>query len=392
MDTRLIPELEAGMKRRIASLPERIRPYTREQNALPRAFMLTGPRGVGKTTFLLHHATGQELLYLSADNPLVAGEGLYDLGKTMFMAGYSGIIIDEVHFARDWSLHLKALHDDFPRHRIWVSDSSSLVLRSGVGDLSRRYVPLVMPLQSFREYLYIETGQEYTACDPFAEDVVLPVEPTPGLLAAFRLYRQRGTRPFSAEGAFDERLLAILDKTLYFDVPFFLPNVTDGNLRLMKAITGTLARSAIPRLQVRSLCADWGIGAEKLYRLLEVMESVGLLRIVRLVGDTKARSVGAKLLFSDPAFYEALHGNAGTAREALAASLCADSGWIVEAEPDERRGDFVVSRNDGTRFRSIRLEVGGGSKKSKGADRVIRDDIEYPAGNAVPFWLLGMGY
>jgi len=54
-------------------------------------------------------------------------------------------------------------------------------------------------------------------------------------------------------------MLAVLDKTLYADIPFFLPNVTDGNLRLMKAITGTLAGAAIPRLQVRSLCADWGI-------------------------------------------------------------------------------------------------------------------------------------
>ena len=40
---------------------------------------------------------------------------------------------------------------------------------------------------------------------------------------------------------------------------------TDGNLRLMNAVMGTLAHASIPRLSVRSLCADWGIGSDKLF-------------------------------------------------------------------------------------------------------------------------------
>jgi len=380
------------MGRRLAALPQRIRPFTRERPPLPRAFVLSGPRGVGKTTFLLHHSKGQNMLFLSADNPLIAGAGLYDIGQAAFMAGYAGLIVDEVHFARDWSLQLKSLYDDFPEHRIWASDSSSLALREGVGDLSRRYLPIAMPLQSFREYLYLKNGVELPVCDPFAEKLDLPVTPTPELLSAFRSYRTNGTRPFFSEGDFEERLLAILDKTLYSDIPFFLPNVTDGNLRLMKAITGTLAQASIPRLQVRSLCADWGIGADKLYRLLEVMESVGLLRIVRMERDTKAKSVGAKIFFSDPAFYEVLHGDRGTAREALVAALCAEAGWTVEASKDEENGDFVITRGGRDGSRRLTIEVGGSSKRIKAADRVIRDDLDHPGGKAVPLWLLGMGY
>jgi uncharacterized protein len=77
----------------------------------------------------------------------------------------------------------------------------------------------------------------------------------------------------------------------------------------MKTITGTLVASSIPRLQVRSLCADWGIGADKLYQILNVMESVGVLRIVRIENDTKAKSAGDKLFFADPAFYSVLRGS-----------------------------------------------------------------------------------
>jgi hypothetical protein len=87
-----------------------------------------------------------------------------------------------------------------------------------------------------------------------------------------------------------------------------------------------------------------------------------------------------------------LRGNIGTAREALVASLCSESGWLVESARNEEEGDFIISRNiDGT-LKKLKLEVGGASKKIKRSDFVIRDDIDFPGGNAVPLWLLGMAY
>ena len=168
------------------------------------------------------------------------------------------------------------------------------------------------------------------------------------------------------------------------DVPFFLPQVSEGNLRLMNAIVGTLSRSPVPRLSVRSRCADWGIGAEKLYQILFVMESVGLLRIIRRQNDTTARSVGAKLLFADATLYPALRGNPGTTREALVAALLADSGRIVEASRDETLFDV----HDG----SPSYDVGGPGKSRKRADIVIRDDVDLPSRGTLPLWMLGLPY
>jgi hypothetical protein len=187
-------------------------------------------------------------------------------------------------------------------------------------------------------------------------------------------------------------MLSILDKTLYSDIPFFLPSITDGNLRLMKAVSGTLANTSIPRLQVRSLCSDWGIGAEKLYQLLQVMESVDLLRIIRKEHTTKAKTAGEKLFFSDPAFYTVLGGDVGNAREALVTMLCSYGGYLVEATKDETTGDFVISKTDDMVPSRIKLEIGGPSKRPKKADFVIRDDTDYPGGNSIPLWLLGMMY
>jgi hypothetical protein len=66
----------------------------------------------------------------------------------------------------------------------------------------------------------------------------------------------------------------------------------------------------------------------------------------------------------------------------------------VESTRDDSTGDFVItgSSGSGPGIRKLKIEVGGASKKIKSADFVIRDDIDYPSTNAVPMWLLGMGW
>jgi predicted AAA+ superfamily ATPase len=382
MNENMLQNLEAGMKRRILALPPVLRPFTVKERVMPRALVLTGQRGTGKTTFLLHHAGKRHFLYFSADNPLLSGDSLYEIVRFIFLQGFEGVIVDEVHFSRDWSLHLKALYDDFPDRFLWASDSSSLVLREGTGDLSRRFVSVIMPLLSFREFAALKTGKPLPVFNAFES---IPVVGNAELLGLFREYKAQGTRPFFSEGDFPERMLGILEKTLHSDIPFFLPQITDGNIRLMNAIVGTLAKASIPRLQVRSLCADWNIGAEKLYQLLFVMESVGVVRIIRKLNDTKANTAGDKLFFGDPALYAVLDGDPGSAREAMVAAMLGEAGMKVESTRDETTGDFIVEGK-------IAIEIGGASKKIKKADFVIQDDIDLPAGKALPLWSLGFMY
>lgn len=120
------------------------------------------------------------------------------------------------------------------------------------------------------------------------------------------------------------------------------------------------------------------------------METVGLLRIVRFERDRKAKTAGAKLFLADPAFYPAMGGNTGTAREAMAAMCCASSHWTIEASRDETRGDFVVSRNAADGPQTFTLEVGGDKKNRKGADFAIWDDTDLPSRTALPLYFIQM--
>ncbi len=374
---------ERNMQRRLANMPERIRLFTTEYGRLPSAIIITGARGCGKSTFLLHHAKGANMLYLSLDNPLLSTGSLYEIVEYIFLQGYDGVILDEVHYAANWSTNLKALYDDFPGKKIWASDSSALILRAGYADLSRRYVSIKMPMMSFREYLYFETGKIYPT---YLLGGALPVNPDSEILRLFNQYRRNGTRPFYLDGDYEKRYMGILEKVIYTDIPFFMSNITDNNLRLLSAIVGTLANSSVPRVQVKSLCNDWSIGAEKLYQLLFVMEEVGLITIVRIQNDTKARSVGAKMLFADPCAYWVLNADKGTEREAFVVFCLKQAGFEVAALKDERKGDFVISEKN----TAYTIEVGGESKRTKGADFVMRDNTDFPTGKAIPMWLLAM--
>lgn len=398
-----IEDFEAVMERKISAMPQRIRLWTTEYTSrkkLPKNMILEGLRGTGKSTFLLYQArqSGKKMLYFSADTPRMSALNLYDVVSAAFMQGYEGVIIDEVHFARNWSACLKSLYDDFPDRYVWASDSSALILRRGTADVSRRYVFVHMPVMSFREFLFIETGKTYSAIDPFEikDSASLPVKPDAELLQYFEMYKKHGTRPFYTEGDYEKRSLAVLEKTINSDVPFFVPQITDDNIRLMTAVVGTLAMASIPRLQVRSLCADWNVSADKLYQLLEVMEAVGALRIIRFQNDTKAKSAGAKMFFADPCLYSVLRGNAGNMREAFVTVLLQESGYSVFACRNETDGDFVVSKNIGGMdfgtSPSMKIDLGGRDKVLKKSDRVIRDNSDYPAGKSIPLWLLAMSW
>lgn len=122
------------------------------------------------------------------------------------------------------------------------------------------------------------------------------------------------------------------------------------------------------------------------------MQSVDLLRIIRKEHDTKAKTAGEKVFYSDPAFYSVLGGDLGNAREALVAMLCSYGGYDGEATKDDTTGDFVLSKSIGTPTRHIKIEVGFSSKSPKKADFVIRDDTDCPGGKNIPLWLLGMMY
>jgi predicted AAA+ superfamily ATPase len=384
----IIKRLKGIQNRLMLDLPGRRRPFYKTIRTVNRAIMITGARGTGKTTFLLTQLGDKKYFYFSADNPVASTVSLYDLVEAIFLEGYEGVFIDEIHYAADWSMHIKALYDSFPGKKIWASDSSSIVMRGGIADLSRRFIYVHMPLLSLREYIYLETGDLLETFDPYTEDrkKVYDILKKVNVLKWFREYMDHGFRPFYTGDITDyqKKVMNTIEKSLTADIPFLVPQLSDNHFRFMNAVVGHLAVSTIPTLVVNSLCKKWSIGKEKLYQLLNAMEQAKVIRVVRKKNDVSLNSIGAKLFLYEPSVYEFFGGNIGNVRESYVAGISMESNRKVFASVDETACDFLID--------DYKVEVGGKRKAAKQADFVLRDDIDIPDSNIIPLWMLGFEY
>ncbi|MFW5737625.1 MAG: ATP-binding protein [Spirochaetota bacterium] len=379
-----IAALATIQSRLTAALSTPTRPW--RQPVSHRGMLLYGPRGIGKTHYLLRHAHENAGFYLSTDQPVVLGRPLFEWMEFLISRGHRALYLDEIHTSPDWAAHLKATYDAHPEVSITVSGSSSLLATTGLADLSRRFVSTRMPYLSFREYLVLRGENDFGVHDAFRDppEWMHEIAGRLNVLKLFEDYLQHGTRPMFTEGvdSYGIRAIQTSQKTLQADVPALVSPLTMNHFRLMSAVLGYLATSPVPRIQVNSLTREWNVGKEKLYALVHAMEQTGLLRIVRKTRDNAALSIGAKLFLADPSLYRALSGQEGNAREAFVACAVESADKLLHAESDERRGDFIV---DG----SIRIEVGGRSKERKSADLVVRDGLDVPSPGVLPLWALG---
>ena len=393
MDSKIFPDLENRLLQISSRLQQQLsehpsRDYQHFENLLKRrASLLIGARGVGKTTFLLKKSMNKNSFYMSMDNPMLSEVQFFDFADYLFQGGYDLLVLDEVHFLKNWSIQLKALYDSFPQKRIIATDSSSLVLRRGLGDLSRRFVVDYFPYLSFREYLLLSHNIEL----PVLNWLDLKQENFKPLLKAltksglsipreFKKYLESGTRPFFVEGDYRQKTLNILEKIVHVDIPYFLPEIKERHLQLMKHVIGHLALSPIPTVNVDSFAKEWSVAKTTVYNLLELMHESGVLRIISEAGR-KGQTKGKKIFFADPNMYSCLDGALGNLREAFFTMTVAESGLQVTCPKMDQDYDFLV---DGVSF-----EIGGPSKKRKNANFVVRDTIDLPTPGVLPLWIFG---
>ena len=120
---------------------------------------IVGPRGIGKTTFLLKHAIEMgakdgRALYVSADNLYFLNNPLVELVDQLYKETDIRLLcIDEIHKYPNWNQELKNIADTYPEFRLLFSGSSTIDLINGKYDLSRRVTLLHLNCLSFRDYL-----------------------------------------------------------------------------------------------------------------------------------------------------------------------------------------------------------------------------------------------
>ena len=219
-----------------------------------RLITITGARGTGKTTLVLQHYLEtyndpKKCLYISADNPLILKNGIYDTVKEYLKLSGECVIIDEVHISPNWSIEVKALYDSFPDVKFIILGSSKLDICSQKGDLSRRTLLYNLNYMSFREYLELKYSKqlESYSLETILKDHVsicsLLNRENKHILGNFQEYIRCGAFPFSIdynENEYFGLIGNILDKVIYEDVPT-LKNIKLSSCLSLKKLIAFLA-------------------------------------------------------------------------------------------------------------------------------------------------------
>ena len=365
-----------------------------------RLIGLRGARGVGKTTLLLQKILENDLerdksLYLSLDSVWLDAKEIYLLAEYHVQHGGTRLVLDEVHYVKNWQQIIKNLYDDFRELKIAYTGSSLLRLKARQGDLSRRQIGYELPGLSFREFLKFEgvmDRQPLSLSEVLSGHVSIARDITKGvkILPLFERYFRSGYYPFYLEGVakYEERIRQVVNQTLDSDWPS-VEDVTSETIRKARKMLRILA--ALPPLtpKMNRLYAELDTERQQGLKILYALERAGLLNLLASDFDSLDNlSSPEKIYCENTNLMYALTPDAdiGTAREAFFLNQVANGHAVTYP----KKGDFLV--DDRWLF-----EIGGKGKTFKQIKDVpdsfvVNDGVEIGFGNKIPLWLFGFLY
>ena len=365
-----------------------------------RLIGLRGARGVGKTTLLLQKilesgAERDTSLYLSLDSVWLDVKEIYLLAEHHVQHGGTRLVLDEVHYVKDWQRIVKNLYDDFRELKIAYTGSSLLRLKARQGDLSRRQVSYELQGLSFREFLKFEGVLDW---QPIALqdllsghlDIAREITKEIKVLPLFERYFRAGYYPFYLDGSakYEERIRQVVNQTLDSDWPS-VEDITAETIRKARKMLRILAALPPQTPKMNRLYAELDTERQHGLKILYALERAGLLNLLASDLDALGNlSSPEKIYCENTNLMYALTSDAdmGTAREAFFLNQVTNGHAITYP----KKGDFLV--DDRWLF-----EVGGRGKgfsqiKDIPDSYVVNDDVEVGFGNKIPLWLFGFLY
>jgi len=367
---------------------------------------ILGPRGIGKTTFLLQQtlvkgAAQKKSLYLSADSYYLLDTPLIELVDKLYKESDVRLLcIDEIQKYANWNQELKNISDTYKNFRVLFTGSSMIDLIKAKYDLSRRVTMHHLHGFSFREYLEFTQNMKLSVLS--LEEVIKNHETItqdfaiPQILKFFNDYLRIGYYPFFSELKLDqEKFQAVenaVQKVIYEDIAT-LYSLKTPTLLLIEKLYKYVVGSLPGEISAYKLASALGKDYESISEYLRILEQAGLIRFLftdqsgkaLLRNPTKMYPDNSNLIFS-AYLPQILDGNKGKVRETFAINQFKNSNHEIFYTEN---GDFKVG--------NLVFEVGGKSKTGsqlKGHQQgyILADGIIHGFKNKIPLYLLGFLY
>lgn len=359
---------------------------------------IKGQRGAGKTTLIHQYAKKSsfkpsQILYLSCDSPVMAGEDLFEIATEFEQYGGKLLLIDEIHKSIGFSNHIKSMYD-FLELQVIFTGSSAMMLHHESADLSRRASMHYLPVLSLREYIELNhklvlPSYSLETLLVNHEDISFEILEKIKPLQQYASYIQEGVYPFFKESLADYpmRLLDVINITIESDLAKIF-NIDNAKQSTLKRVLGMLCSTTPYEISKAKLSKDSGISWATLSKYLTYMQEGDLLHLIDAPSNQKRLNKAQKMLLNNPNLFYVLCAtpNIGSIRESYFASQLHSKHTLHYYD----QGNFIV--NDTYIF-----EIGGASKgdkqlQGKPNSFVVRDDIETGYANVIPLWMFGFLY
>lgn len=387
-------QLTQFMQSQVAQVPMGFHRYLFDRiNWQRQMFAIVGPRGIGKSTMFLQyikeHQQQEKLFYVSADHTYFANHTLTDLADEFVREGGHRLFIDEIHKYPNWSRELKQIFDGHRDLHVAITGSSVLDITKGEADLSRRVLIYMLQGLSFREYLQLFHHIETPVCS--LETILqgqASIETVSHPLPLFNDYLRHGYYPFGNDPDFQALVNQVVGQTMEADIPQFA-NMSPSTGYKLKKLLAIIAQS-VPFKPVMDRLANMvGTSRNLLPDYFLYMEKAGMIGQLRdTTGGIRGLGKVEKVYLDNPNLAFVLgsdNTDVGNVRETFFYNQMRVNHDVVSS----RISDFEIN--------GITFEVGGrnkGMQQIAGASigYVVRDDIEYAAGNVIPLWSFGLNY
>ena len=260
-----------------------------------RLIGIKGTRGVGKTTFLLQYAkekfgTDRSCLYLNMNNLYFSKHRLVDFAGEFVKNDGKVLLIDQVFKYAEWSRELRECYDRYPELKIVFTGSSVMQLNEENPDLNGITKVYYLRGLSFREFLNLQSGNQFRAYtldeilnnhQVIAQSILEKVHP----MSHFQDYLHHGFYPLYLEKRnFSENLLKTMNMMIEVDI-LLIKQIEQKYLSKIKKLLYLLAVDGPAAPNVSQLATEIQTSRATVMNYIKYLADARLINMVYPKGE-----------------------------------------------------------------------------------------------------------
>ena len=358
---------------------------------------IKGPRGVGKTTFLLQYAKLnfnpqlERCLYINMDSFYFQGSGIVEFAEEFVKRGGRTLIIDQAYKQTGWRDMLCLCYHKFPQLHIIYNTTTVEKPNMEFHELSQISHDYVLHGFSFREYINLQTQESLPRIS--LDDILLhPEQAQKNILMKVRPwnylqnYLHHGYYPFYMENHnFTESLLKNLNAMLEVDI-LFIKQIDVKYLSRLKQLLYLLATGCSGSPNISNLAKAVQTSRATVMNYINALEEARLIHQIFKSNGVAPKKPARILMHNTNLLYGIL--NEVPSEQDVMETFFTNSIWRHHmVEISKKPGVFTIDKN-----RQICVCSKNAKRRKEPGVIYARYNTEVGHDNDIPIWLFGFLY